>query len=595
MSYKNMIDNIQKYLKDGLKDIGAPRKDQERMVKAIINDLVTKDDEFPTVAKGIEAPNGAGKSAVIAATAMAFAKENRRVLVLEPNYKLIEDIQYYTLKFDVENVQIKPFNEFNNVICEIKPGELPNRRLCQNWKKKCINTNCEVMKHFAKVSNELIVFSTHHKIIYDQSLLRSEIVGKFDLIIIDEFHMIPETIDGFLETSFGPSDIKALLSKVGDNGLKEEINGLLSEYEGISEFEEKKKIMSEINEVFEENEMTKELFTVSRLRPRSGGLFSRREIRPLTLNQTQMLLFSATSIDVKDLLYEQLKFDGITVLPLQQFYQSSEERLKRITIVSVTDLPRLSAKERQSGEASTIGVTIDYLTEVLMDSYQLGIFEKHSIMVLCTANRDANQIKERINNTPLREYIVDIDAIEQEVRADLGFDVARIATEVGKRVANLTETEEKLILVTGSSVFWQGVNLNNVKFIFILNLPYRIPKASEVGRRHKGSWTTSRMFSDMVRRLSQGVGRLCRYEYLEKVAGDTKKRNWGIAIILDGRFITLKAGIKKAFPYVYSSSFVEYDRKRLKVGLKNITKFVKEYDSPYSPDGQLNLKEFFGD
>jgi len=586
-----------------LKPIGRPRNDQKNMVKGALNSLIqTENGElcFPSIAQVIEAPNGAGKAAVIVAISLTYAMNGKRVLILEPNKFLINDITKY-----FQNIKLKEQHDFLNLIpysefeteCVRLPDSKPSSYNCRKWKEKCQDLDCLVKKHFESAEKINIVLATHHKMIYDRTLLKEEIIGKFDLIIIDEFHMIPEVVASYVEKTYSVDYITNKIKMITDKNLSD-IKYLIEDYDEIDDPSFKKDIIDQLYKKIKTLNIEKEILDIysfnTKVSTSSRGITIHREIKEIFLDDIQFLLFSATVIDCREVIYDLLNIDGVKIQSTQRYYDDSRERLQRITILSAVDLPRLG-KANMDEFNRNIEVTLQYLTELLYKLEETKALDKYNILILCNSLTDANRLRTHIVNTSLKDRLLDVDEIEQKWELKLGdIEDDSIATHVGNEIAKILKNKNKIILVTGSSVFWQGINLDNVQFLFVLTLPYRKPTVKELKSKRRGwagYYASASQFKYMVRRLSQGIGRLCRKDYYDE---NRRIKNWGIAVILDGRLDSIKKGVINHFPEVYRTQFNFYTRDQLKHGLIKTINWIMQHDSPYSKDGQLKLTEFFG-
>lgn len=600
---RSYFDTSMEFLEKCLKHVGEPRSDQKDMVKGALNSLIYDNNGemiFPSIAQIIEAPNGAGKSAVIVAVALMYAKNGKKVLILEPNKLLITEIVKYfddaKLIEDQDFLLLKPYKDFN---CKCKRSDNkdgPKSINCKNWYKNCQDIDCEVKTHLEKASKINVILATHHKMIYDRNLLKGDTIGKFDLVIIDEFHMIPEVVSSFIEKTISIQYIEQKLKTIKEKKT-EEIQSLIDDYNEVPDFKFKKSMCNEIIKKIKEMNLQEELLDLygspTRISSSSEGITIYRTIKEILLEDTQFLLFSATIIDGKDVIYEMLNIDGVKIQKTKEYYRGSTERLQRISILGATDLPRLGKSDITDFNRN-IQVTIDYLIDIFLILESSKILDNYNVLVLCNSHADADRLKQNIIQKDLKNRLLDVDEIQKNYEIELGNpDIDALATLVGKEVEKILKTQKKIILVTGSSVFWQGINLDDVQFLFVLTLPYRKPTMKELKSKRRGwsgSYSSTSQFKYMARRLSQGIGRLCRKDYYDEINGI---RNWGISVILDGRIETIKNGLIKRFPEVYHSQFEFYNRDKLKEGFIRTVKWIIKYNSPYSEDGQLKLSEFF--
>lgn len=601
---RNFFDTSLEYLEKSLKNIGEPRNDQIKMVKGALNSLIHDIDGelvFPSIAQIIEAPNGAGKAAVMVAVALAYAKNGKKVLILEPNKLLITEIEKYfknlNLKEDQDYMHLKPYRAFDEECKRLESEDGPKSSNCKDWRKKCIELDCIVKEHLKQASQINIILSTHHKMIYDRTLLEGETIGKFDLVMIDEFHMIPEVVASYVEKTITIVHLEQKLKKVKNTGVFE-LQSLIEQYKEINELGFRKMIVKPIFNKIKELKLQEELLDLyggsTRISTSAEGITINREINEIYLENTQFLLFSATVIDGKEVIYNLLNIDGVKIQRTLEYYQDSWERLQRITILGASDLPRLGKSDLNDFN-SKIQVTIDYLIDILLGLEDSRILDDYNVLVLCNSHADANNLKKNVMKTTLKQRLLDVDEIQKnyELKYDSPEDDA-IATLVGKEVEKLLKIQKRIILVTGSSVFWQGINLEDVQFLFVLTLPYRKPTMKELKSKRggwSGSYSSTSQFKYMVRRLSQGIGRLCRKDFSNE---EKTKRIWGIAVILDGRIETIRSGLIKRFPKVYRTQFNFYTRNKLKSGFMKVIKHIAKYNSPYSQNGQLKLEDFFG-
>ncbi|MHA1222025.1 MAG: helicase C-terminal domain-containing protein [Candidatus Heimdallarchaeaceae archaeon] len=614
MSLIDVIEEADKWLKLSLKGINkdpVKTKDQQKMLIGSLRSLIFQEEKkltFPSIAQIIEAPNGAGKSAVIVALALVYSQINKRVLILEPNKVLIEEIIKYFknsgCKEKKEFVELKPYSDAQfESICELDTtkGERPRGKICEKWNERCLKTGCIMMKHLQNVIETNIVIATHHKMIYDRRLIEGKIAGKFDLIIIDEFHMIPEVVMSYSERTF---TVDSFLEKAKKLSLKPDITEdikLLAteyyEYKNKGQIKEQKDIVTDMLDIIKSNNLESKFFGSFNYFNRkitSNGICFSRKLKDILLKDVQFALFSATIINAKEVIYDLLKIDGVKIPHKLEFYEGSWERLSRICIFGSTDLPRLKKSNLYEYKLNR-EITVDYLLSLLDDLEKTGALDRYNVLVLCNAISDSDYIREKARNTRVEDRFLDISKIEEQIEKELDLDDSgAIATRLGNEVMNILENKTKIILVTGSSVFWQGVNLKNVQLIFILTLPYRPPTEKEQRsprRGWSGHYSGASQFQYMTRRLSQGIGRLCREKLLPNMKEEIP--NWGLAVVLDGRFDTIRTGIKKQFPKVYRNNFHFFPRDSLKNGIINMINHSIKHDSPYSPDGQLRLTEFF--
>ncbi|MFX0094002.1 MAG: helicase C-terminal domain-containing protein [Candidatus Hodarchaeota archaeon] len=525
-------------------------------------------------------PTGTGKAAVICGVALRFVSEGKRVLILSPNYTHLENViqRHLNIPEIVQSVKIavvRGYSDLGDQCPRFDTDELetgPQRKLCQNWRDNCNEISCPVVKMFSEAGSANIVLSVIHKLIYDPQLFignnsRDLHAGKFDVILIDECHNIPDIVTNYREDLISLDSIRKVVSRIESSNKREELIEILDEIPE-SDFNDRRELLSAFRDDFREyiqsNPSILPKFSIfnSVIYPRRGlqvrstsvgFLIIRKNVEVDFKGNFSVGLVSATVEANEKFIFEDCRFEGIKVSPADDRAFSSSaptirKRFKRLRIFGCTDTPDLKKDQNYSSVRETAN---ELLLKIFLKIRSIS--EDYKTLILCRSKDDANRISHFMNNTSIKDFLINIDDIEAEIIAnseydpESGIDGSIIIDKLTAELHREDRSEIKFFLVTGSSRFWEGVNIEDLRFVIIDALPYIAPSPTQSTQERviRGHFAAHPIFHSMMRKLQQGIGRLMRRD---------KDKNgnpmWGVCFILDHRFVRQGKYITKRLPQV---------------------------------------------
>ncbi|MFW9997662.1 MAG: helicase C-terminal domain-containing protein, partial [Candidatus Odinarchaeota archaeon] len=490
---------------------------QEKMALKMLNAL--KNDGTVITCQG---PTGMGKSLVIDAVAMKIADEGKRVLISSPVYSALNDnhhIQLESLKVDHGILHGFSWWKRQGFRCPKDNSVLPSKNVC--IKSKCSEESCPVYQEYQDIRAKNLVLTVHHKIASTPSIIKDE---KFDVVIIDESHNLPQIIENLAFQRFSTDSLAAKLATSSPRAQKIIKRARTGEVKEV----DKRKILRELRklaEIPEADEDTYFLAQAQRVDFSNGKwTFYRPPRRQAKLpEKLSAALVSATMEKAPDHIKD-CQFDSLSQAPPfnSPLTDRFRRRFQRRPVFYLSDGPILR-KDRDSPDTYN-----DFRQEANKLIQDLALVVKDQVtLILCRSNADAQSIHSHLQtNTTLKGQIT-----------YLGDEDDRDTDEIESYCKNEIDKGKKLIIATAKNGLWEGANIPELRCVIIDSLPYRAPNPTEETIKAKGGFYRSSMFRFMLRRLQQGIGRLVR-----------KDGDWGIAIIIDGRMYSGKRWIHKQLP-----------------------------------------------
>ena len=568
---------LQRCIKAGIGKRSKIWREQEWMLNSLVGGL--RNSGYGQLVSG---PTGSGKAAIICSAAIWFALQGKRVLILSPNYIHLDTVirRHLNIKELPPEISIAMIKGYSDLVShcpktgsgtETEELKYPGRRTCHKWREECAETECPVVEMFSKASLANIVLSVIHKLVYDPLLFTSENskdlhAGFFDIILIDECHNLPDVITNYSEDIIPIESLRPAINNIPPK-IREELQDYLDLLPN-SESDDKKELLREFRDVFREyyrnhpKDLKRHSVYTPLIWPRKkvksrvtpiGFVIYREDVRIDFHGKISVGMVSATVETSEKFIYEDCHFEGLKVLPSNDRAYSSNaptfrRRFKRLRIFGCTDTPDLRKDDTYSSKRETANAL---MKDTLISIFNLS--RDYVTLVLCRSKDDADQLYEyMLKSKEFGDILLNIDALEAQIRVETeydpeeGIDGTEIVDELGKRVDRAIKEGRRIFLVTGSSRFWEGVNIENLRFVIIDALPYRAPSPREISSKRggmRGHISANPIFHFMIRRLQQGIGRLMRRDVDEK-----GKPMWGVCLVLDNRFVRQGKFIRKRLP-----------------------------------------------
>lgn len=515
----------------------------------------------PTIFVG-QGPPGAGKSLCIAPVTAALEKLQRRVIIATPTYMHMEQVLLPHL--DLLGVDYQPLRGVTRQEegCPLKGGLFPTSLYCRAHADECAEISCAIKRERERALIAPVVVTVFQKLLAEPRWIDS-----FQVAIFDESHGLEDAVRGARRSVLNPYALENLEFSTFDirgpvNSLQQDIRRLMGagleevpmvyveRFQGYcSEIEEQMKAEMnerELNNELIPDEMVNSYYEVAgAIQGFKHSADFRYAVHRSTIvvipnevtfapyydkrigRNTSIALISAT-IENPRLHSRDAGFPGRNLSP-PAIMEASTELLKRFNrrpIIGLVDGPVLRLNPHQRSEytaARTLANSIicDTLNAIRVIS-----------LILCRNKEDAWSVEESIrrdSNLSQRVYVVPDNVSPSEMQ---------------NRIDQAVASGKDVVLTSASNRFWEGVNINGLRLVLIDSLPYPSPEPLE--RRVFTRWRTSRIFRFMIRRLQQGIGRLVRWE-----------KEWGIVLVVDGRFNAQWRTIRSALPnYMYNVSFI---------------------------------------
>jgi Rad3-related DNA helicase len=527
-----------------------------RMFSALIS-------ETPSLFIGLGAP-GVGKSLCIAPVTAALVNSGKRVLIATPTYRHLERVTLpFLQRFDVNNAISQGFNR-HKIECPLKNNVKPTQLFCTKNRVNCTSFDCSIKNEEKLVSISSVVVTVFQKV-----LSMPDMVDDFDVVIFDESHGLEDALYRSRTYVLNQDKISKISSLIPDSdsyiqdfsnilsrlirSRREEVPLIFTERihdifvninniieSEINQKEEKKlEVPNDMIEVYYDIKNSIFGFTHTadfRFAIHENSIiiipnqihfapFYNRNIGA----QTSIALISATVEEPASHATDAgFPFRPITATAT---IEAPQGRFSRRPILGLIDGPVLrNAPEQPQAYSNARDISNEIICQTLKSL-------RSTSLILCRSKRDSDSIESYIRRDPVirdRIYIppdVDDPSILQEL------------------INNAILQGRDIVITSASSSFWEGVTIDNLKLVVIDALPYPTPRPLEI-RRLQGNFKRSRIFRFMIRRLQQGIGRLVR-----------KEGDWGIALVIDGRFNSQRGLILSSLPnYLHNITFIPRER-----------------------------------
>ncbi|MHA1434399.1 MAG: helicase C-terminal domain-containing protein [Candidatus Heimdallarchaeota archaeon] len=497
-----------------------------------------------------QGPTGMGKTLVLLAVARACVELQKRVLIAVPTYNHLIENLIQESKFIFESEPPTLYGKSNSRYTDqIKSCPRKLEECINPLSDECKQEKCKVVKEYNDCFNSPIVFTVHAVLVSKPSHM-----NKFDVILIDESHGFPNVIRSMAQETLTLKKLEKVLDEEKETLEFENIRKDLRIVKGMAGNRKPPPILAQ--RIFENlKKLSDKSQRESRIREYShydtarftsdGSIFLTRRRRKFSLKENISVgLISATIEDARSHVND-CQFDSLIMRPADSYGNTERfrKRFERRPIYSLIDGPNLG-----KGDLKNYSIFRDK-ANIIIKKLVESINEV--ILILCQNTRDANEIKKELEKSdsinkrltvlPDNPDSNDLDTYEQHIRSEIA---------LGKNV----------IIATASSRLWEGANVPNLHLLIIDALPYRRMSEDEMqarGYKKSQSWKNMKRF--MLNRIQQGVGRLVR-----------KDDDWGVAIIIDGRFYIGKNQFFKNLPnYITSENIFRW------ILEKNVYKDIK--------------------
>lgn len=528
-------------------------EDQKEMARAMFEAAKKKGVVF--VAQG---PTGMGKTYCIAAVTAALADLDKKVCIAVPTYAHLETVAAIHLKkLGIKFARLRGVTHLDKSEgCPLKGGKLPSPLFCGGSdygpdKESCEKIDCAMRRDHEEAQKLQVVLTVYHKL-----LANPRLIELFDVIFFDESHSLEPALRD-VRTSHLKLEYLELLSSVLPDHAKF-LQSVQNELEQLSELPPtlidlptsyiQSRIRDPLREALEK--VRKEIETLE--------IQNRVEIDPKIIEAYYALehsVYAFTNVEA----YRYVRTGRNTILAIPQeitFAPAYAPKLgidRSIALVSATvENAKLHAKDAgfpYHKLTPPIQIDIDKAERLKRRFRKRPIFglidgpilrkDPSDIDTYYSARKEANEIILKIVSVVHKPTL--ILCRSKDDQSSIEKTLAK-TTNIQRRLYSLREEDEALnvdtltekinseirkgrniVLASASSRLWEGVNIEELRFLVVDSLPYPSPELGE--RRQPGPWKTSHTFRFMIRRLQQGIGRLIR-----------KDGDYGVATVIDGRF-----------------------------------------------------------
>ncbi|MGH2638857.1 MAG: helicase C-terminal domain-containing protein [Rhabdochlamydiaceae bacterium] len=410
-----------------------------------------------------------------------------------------------------------------------------------------------------------------HKLIYNP-----KIIGDFDVTIFDESHSLEDAVRNGRIAKIRRMDLERLQAFAGGEAgafreslqtmerisrlSREPVNPMVVERKFVNPI---KALLSTIEENIRNSELTSRLdpsiteayFTLSRsinsidrldsyrfvyhddgiLGIPSNIFFSSFNSKQISRN-VSVALISAT-IESPKFHLKETGFPFYSLAPPVQIESARmiEDRFRKRPIFGLVDGPILRKDPNFRDSYDQARMEANEIIGSLVPNFT------HPALILCRSGNDARSIK---------GHFASVTGVHRRIFL---FEDEETKTELDVVERNLNEKishGQDVIITTAASRLWEGVNLNQLRFLIIDALPYASPQPYDnLEKNAWSSWRNSRTFRFMIRRMQQGIGRLVR----------TDNDPWGIVVVIDGRFNAQWNTIRTALPsYITDTKIISF-------------------------------------
>nr|MDO8132939.1 helicase C-terminal domain-containing protein [Candidatus Njordarchaeum guaymaensis] len=563
--------------------------EQKEMIDPMFESLQKKGVVF--VGQG---PTGMGKTYVIAGVTKALVAQGKRVCIAVPSYTHLNDVMGKHLsELEVPYARLRGLSSLEeHEGCPLLKGARPSTIFCSDVKgaktgpnsERCSTIDCTVRREIRESSEQSVVLTVFHKLIYKTSLLKN-----FDVVIFDESHGLEPTLRHARLVRVPREGLEYITPIVQEN--KATLDGIKGSLERLA-----RRQSAEVPAPFVEREIIEPLREILpevkenlREMEEAGHRLDERAV-----SAYYSLHWAVDSLERMD--YYRFVYHNEAVLGIPRridfipFHGKKVSEDLSIALISATiESPKFHASDagfQYNALAPPIQTDSTRLIEIRykrrpifglvdgpilrkdlndMGTYESGRLEANKIvaaitpsfryptLILCRNKQDARSIKLHLES--MREVQERLYLFEDE---DTARDLDSIETELNSQI----DKGKNIIVTTAASRLWEGANLKGLRHLVIDALPYASPEPYEKFEKSSwGSWRTSRTFRFMIRRLQQGIGRLIR----------TDQDPWGIVAVVDGRFNAQWRTIKSVLPsYLTDPNIIRFvTRNRLKDELED--------------------------
>ena len=521
MSGEKSLKDYLELFKENFSHIDEIYDEQERMALRMLSAL--KNEGSVIVCQG---PTGMGKSLVIDAVVMKLANEGKRALISSPVYSALNDNHHLPLQeVEIDHAILHGFSWWKKqgFKCPKDNFSYPSKLLC--IKGKCEEASCPIYQEYQEIRVKNIVLTVHHKIASTPAIIKEE---KFDIVIVDESHNLPQIIEGLAFKRLTTKELIDTINQMG--GASPRVQKILDRAKNRSQVKDadRRKVLREVRKLSTQTQDMDELFfhaqavRVDFINNNWVFYCPQRRVAKLPPN-ISVALVSATIENPPDHIKD-CRFDSLSQAPAFQLHLTDRfrRRFRKRPVYYLYDGPILR-KDRDSLE-----IYEDFRQKANALIHNLVLVVRDQVtMILCRADADARSIQAFLeSDSKLKNQLI-----------YLGDEDQRDTDEIEGFLRKEIDQGKRLIISTAKNGLWEGANIPELRCVVIDSLPYRAPNPFEEPLRSKGGFYRSSMFRFMLRRLQQGIGRLVRQD-----------DEWGIAIIVDGRMYTGKRWIHKQLP-----------------------------------------------
>lgn len=533
----------------------------------------------------VQAPHGLGKTFGYLLPVIYLIENGRRVCILCPTKKHQGQVRDVYNQLPGISVAALTYFGTTHYICP-KKGANATSFYCAAHKEECSKEEpipCELLKAESTLLEERLVITNFAKFL---SVSPKEL-GGFNVVVIDESHGFEDAIRNILQAKITiPMIEKSIneLSMIKNVDVSSTCNVLNALHRNIDDavvivgegndapedildelqvtLQDNKQHMDETERYIETNlqnpvefsyfnfwnNTAKLLWTLqnrydfSFLVYEMGILSIPRTERMIQqhmmtrLGDAQVILVSATIESVA----EHAQSCGITRRRFARpiiWTEYPQTRRRRRLLLSLIDGPLLaSAKETgvSPAERQKANRTIESVLMAL----------PKRALVLFRSHRDCRQAE---------SYLIKNPHLKERVHTILDEDRDAVEAEVEKLKVS------DIVLASGSSCLWEGVDIPGLKLVIIDALPYIRPPPEIRSQRDKFRYIQRRM----LRRLQQGLGRLVR-----------RDDDWGVGLVVDRRLFRDRRRLLIRIP-----DYISDDLKNGFIKVEELEKIIADFSS----------------
>lgn len=494
----------------------------------------------------VQAPHGLGKTFGYLLPSTYLVENGRRICILCPTKK--HQSQVRDAYNQLTGTSIRPFAYFGTThyVCPRK-GTNATSLFCTTHKEECSKEEsipCELLRAQSALFGERLVITNFAKFLSTQPTE----LGAFDVVIIDESHGFEDAIRNILQSKITiPMIEKSIneLSIIRNVDFSNTRNVLDTLHQNIDDAvviagegnDAPEDILDELQVALQDNlqhlEEVEKYVEVNSSNPIESSYFN-------FWNNTMKLLWALQNrYDYSFLVYEmgilsvprtermiqqhmmsrlgnaQAIFVSATIESVAEHVQSCgvgrhafarplvwaeypETRRKRRLLLSLIDGPIL-ASDRKAGVSPAERLKASKIIETVLMTLP------RRALILFRSHRDCRQVE---------SYLIQNHELKKRVHTILDEDRDAVEAEVERLKVS------DIVLASGSSCLWEGIDIPGLKLVIIDALPYVRPPPEIRSQTDMFRYIRRRM----LRRLQQGLGRLGR-----------RDDDWGVGLVVDRR------------------------------------------------------------